>query len=102
MWCHTTCNLCFKNEIKESIDADVEKGIIEPVPIGETIKWCVQVPIGETIKWCVQIIVSFYHYDITRVLYSTKANSNSVRCSQLWRLITIALLHQSIFLSGGS
>ena len=32
----------WKNEIKESIEADVKKGIIEPVPIGEPVAWCAQ------------------------------------------------------------
>ena len=32
----------WKNEIKESIEADVKKGIIEPVPIGELVAWCAQ------------------------------------------------------------
>ena len=30
----------WKQEIKESLNADVQKGIIEPVPIGKPVKWC--------------------------------------------------------------
>ena len=32
----------WKNEIKESINADVKKGIIKEVPIGEPVEWCAQ------------------------------------------------------------
>ena len=39
---HTPIPIPFywKEEIKESLDADVQTGIIEPVPTGEPIKWC--------------------------------------------------------------
>ena len=39
---HTPIPILFhwKKEIKESLDADVQKGIIEPVPIGEPVEWC--------------------------------------------------------------
>ena len=30
----------WKQEIKESLNADVEKGIMEPVPVGEPVEWC--------------------------------------------------------------
>ena len=32
----------WKDEIKKSIDSDVANGIIEPVPVGEPVKWCAQ------------------------------------------------------------
>ena len=39
---HTTISVPYhwKQEIKESLDVDVQKGIIEPVPIGKLVKWC--------------------------------------------------------------
>ena len=39
---HTPIPIPFywKQEIKESLDADVQIGIIEPVPTGEPVKWC--------------------------------------------------------------
>ena len=30
----------WKSQVKEQLDQDVEKGIIEPVPIGEPVTWC--------------------------------------------------------------
>ena len=39
---HTPIPIPFhwKRETKESRDADVQKSIIEPVPIGEPVEWC--------------------------------------------------------------
>ena len=34
-------SLDWKTEVKESIDADVEKEIVEPILISEPVKWCV-------------------------------------------------------------
>ena len=42
--CHTPIPILhhWKKEVKKSIDADVQRGIIEPVPIGEPVEWCAQ------------------------------------------------------------
>ena len=39
--------LHWQDEVKEALDADVRKGNIEPVPIGEPVTWCHQMIIAE-------------------------------------------------------